>query len=73
VLDLAYHYRKKAFIHHFFMFVSIDVDISNYIHRFKKLTYVTYVRWVADKHKAPRPPGRPARLCSSADVSARRT
>jgi hypothetical protein len=36
-----------------------------------KLTYVIYVRREADEHKAPRPPCKPARLCLSADVSAR--
>jgi hypothetical protein len=45
----------------FFLFVKADVDILNYVRR------------VADEHKAPLPPRRPTRLCSSADVSARRT
>jgi hypothetical protein len=45
----------------FFMFVGADVHISNYVHR------------VADEHKVPQPPRRPTGLCSSADVSARRT
>jgi hypothetical protein len=32
-------------------------------------TYVTYVRRVADEPKVPRPPRRPACLCSSANLS----
>jgi hypothetical protein len=29
------HYRKKASVRQFFMFVGADVHTSNYVHRFK--------------------------------------
>jgi hypothetical protein len=48
-----------------------DVYISNYAHRFKNRR--TDIRQVVDEHKVSWPPCRPARLCSSADVSARQT
>jgi hypothetical protein len=49
--------RKKHSFIGFFMFIGADVHILNYVRRFK----------------APWPLGRPTRLWSSADVSARQT
>jgi hypothetical protein len=62
--------QKKAFVRQFFYVRRGQRSYFELRSSVFKLTYITYVRQVADEHKAPRPPHRPARLGSSANVSA---